>query len=335
MEKKQEYLLVGDIGGTKTVLALFSSEQGPHHHLEGIVFPSAEYSSLEDIVKVYLVKTNASIWAASFGIAGPVQDNRVQATNVPWVVDSASLSSLLGGVPVRLLNDLQAIAYAVPHLRPSDMRILNSGIQVPHETIGVIAPGTGLGEAFLVWESNRYIAYPSEGGHVNFGPTNDIEIELLKYLMPGLGHVSYERVCSGIGIPNIYQFLRDVQKLPEPDWLKAELDSAQDPTPVIFRAALEKQVEICTCTLDLFISILASEAGNLALKTMALGGIYLGGGIPPRILPQLEEKSEMFMRAFSHKGRFNSLLMQIPVYVILHPHSALFGAACYAFDQGL
>ena len=331
MSQPPQFHLAGDIGGTKTVLALFSLDQGPFQPLEKAVFPSRGFVSLEEILRIYLKDKQFRIQSASFGIAGPVYKDRVKTTNLPWMVEARLLSQVIEKAPVWLLNDLLAIAYAVPHLRPEDLHTINPGTPDPHGTLGVVAPGTGLGEAFLIWEGNRYHPFPSEGGHSDFGPANLAELELLNYLMPRLGHVSYERVCSGSGLPNLYNFFRDSGRFPEPEWLKNELAQAADPTPVIVRAAMEKRAGICEATLDQFVAILGSEAGNLALKVMSTGGVFLGGGIPPRIIPFLER--EVFMKAFKHKGRFSAALTKIPMHVILNPELALIGAACHGFEM--
>jgi glucokinase len=228
-------------------------------------------------------------------------------------------------VDTYLLNDLEAIANAVPFLEDEDLYVLNAGDPNPQGAIGVIAPGTGLGEAFLVWNGQRYESYPSEGGHAAFAPTNSRQIDLLTYWLDRLTHVSYERLCSGIGIPNIYQFLLDSGVYEEPVWLRETLDKTRDRTPVIVSAAVEETADICADTLDLFMEILGGEAANLALKVLATGGVYIGGGIPPRILPQLE--SSRFMDVFCSKGRFSEMMETMPVYVIRNPKTALFGAA--------
>jgi glucokinase len=320
-------LLAGDIGGTKVVLALFSDETGPHHCLETARFASADYESLSAIIAEFTGRFNVRPSAACFGVAGPVHDNRVQVTNLPWHIDGRALSDGLHGVPVHLLNDLEAIANAIPILEPEDVEILKLGEVDPEGPIAVVAPGTGLGEAFLFWDGTRYRAIPSEGGHTDFAPATALELELLAFLQPRLGHVSYERVCSGIGIPNLHAFLYETGKYSQPDWLADELARADDPTPVIVRAAQEGTAPICEATLDLFLAILGSEAGNMVLQILATGGVYLGGGIPPRILPQLQGNT--FLRAFTRKGRFSSLLSRVQVEVITDPQSALHGAANY------
>jgi glucokinase len=323
--------LAGDIGGTKTVLALFFLETGPLQPLEIGVFPSRDFASLEKIVEKYLSKRELKIYGASFGVAGPVKDGRAEVTNLPWKIDVLKLSALIQGAPVNLLNDLSAMAHAVPHLTSGDIDTVIQGEQDLQGAIGVVAPGTGLGEAFLVWNGARYKASPSEGGHANFGPATKIELELLEYLLARFDHVSYERVCSGQAIPNLYGFFRDHQKMVEPEWLQESLVTSADPTRVIVQAAVDEKAEICMETLELFLEILASEAGNLALKVMATGGIYIGGGIPPRILSIIDK--ERFKTAFTRKGRFSKLLSKIPVHVIVKPDVALFGAACHEFEQ--
>jgi glucokinase len=326
-----ELYLAGDIGGTKTRLALFSLSASDCEPFEIESFPSQKYASLEDIVLTYLAGKATKLSGASFGIAGPIFSGRAQVTNLSWTVEERKLSEALEGIPVKLLNDLHAIASAVPHLKPQHLMTLIPGEPTPQGAKGVIAPGTGLGEGFLLWDGERYQPYPSEGGHTSFGPETPLQLELLNYLDPIFGHVSYERVCSGLGIRNLYNFLRDGKGFEEPEWLGEQLSEVEDPTPVIAQAALENKAEICTQTMDLFVSILGSEAGNLALKVLATGGIYLGGGIPRRILPLLE--GEAFRQGFLDKGRFADMLTRVPVYVITHPAAGVFGAACHELQQ--
>ena len=322
-----ERYLAGDIGGTKTRLALYSTQLGTYDSLEKETFPSQDYSSLEDIVQIFMADKPYRLTGASFGIAGPIIENRAQVTNLNWVVDVDSLSKEIGNVPINLLNDLHAIASAIPYLKPHELEVLIPGEPDSQGAKGVVAPGTGLGEGFLVWDGEQYQPYPSEGGHASFGPETPLQLELLNYMDPIFGHVSYERVCSGIGIANLYNFLRDGKGMHDPDWLQLELHEVEDPTPIIAKAALENRAEICRKTMELFVSILGSEAGNLALKVLATGGIYLGGGIPRRILPLLREDN--FRGAFTDKGRFAKMLCEVPVYVITHPQAGVFGAACY------
>ncbi len=325
-------LLAGDIGGTKIALAIYPEEGDPGHPQAQATFSTREYGSLAQVVQAFLGDTGTQVDRAVFGVAGPVVRGRAQVTNLAWELDEGELRAVLGVRWVKLLNDLEAIAHGVPVLAPQDLHTLHPGEPEPGGAKGIIAPGTGLGEAFLTWQGRRYQAHPSEGGHADFAPTDEEQVALLRYLWPRYPHVSYERVCSGLGIPNLYAFYRDTGRQQEPAWLAQALAQAEDPTPVIVEAALERpdQAPICVATLRLFVSILGAEAGNLALKILATGGIYLGGGIPPRILPFLEEGP--FWEAFRHKGRFAGLLESIPVHVILNPLSGLLGAANYGLN---
>jgi glucokinase len=249
------------------------------------------------------------------------------------VLDEARLQARLGIPSVRLLNDLTAIACAVPFLSHAELHTLNAGEPAAGGALAVIAPGTGLGEAFLTWDGAKYRAQPSEGGHASFAPVSPMQVELLRYLFGRFMHVSSERVCSGSGIPNIYAFLRDLGQAREPDWLALKIASASDPTPVIVRAALDEAQPdaLCMATLEAFVTILAAEAGNLALKVLATGGVYLGGGIPPRLLRVLERPA--FLETFRGKGRMADLLDRVPVHVILNPKAALLGAATFGFGM--
>jgi glucokinase len=318
-------LLAGDIGGTKTHLALYTSEGGPIPVAQA-TYLSADYPSLEVIAAKFLAETGASVSMAVFGVAGPVVDGSARITNLLWVICEATLEQTLGVQKAKLLNDLEATAYGVPNLSAADLFPLNDA-PPQSGTKAVIAPGTGLGEAVLFFQDGRYHVIASEGGHTDFGPTNLLELRLLRYLLGKFGHVSYERVCSGIGLPNIYTFLKKqgfAEELPE---MQTMLKEAADPTPIIVRRALVGDCELSIATLNTFVSILGAEAGNLALKVMATGGVYLGGGIPPKILAKLKDGT--FMAAFVNKGRFAEMLTRIPIYVILNERTALFGAACY------
>jgi glucokinase len=322
-------LLAGDIGGTKTDLAIFSSEVGPREALAEATFPSARYPSLEALAGEFLAEIGLPVDGASFGVAGPVVAGRAKVTNLPWSMDEAQLGEALNLPSIRLLNDLEAMAHAVPSLESVDLHTLNVGEAAPGGAIAIIAPGTGLGEGFLTWDGARYLAHSSEGGHVDFAPTSPLEVGLFHYLQDRFGHVSYERVCSGRGLPNIYAYLRDTRYAEESPWLAERLAAADDPTPLIVSAGLDAEgpCELCAATLKTFVSVLAAEAGNLALKVLATGGVYLGGGIPRRILPALEDGQ--FMEAFRRKGRMSNLLGRMPVHVILNPRVALLGAACH------
>jgi glucokinase len=324
-------LLAGDIGGTKTNLATFSKETGlvPQHQA---TYKSAKYPSLQAVVAEFLADTRTSIERAVFGVAGPVVDGQSTTTNLPWTIAEDALREALNLREVKLLNDLEATAYGIPHLQPEDLYLLNDVSEVPDQggTKAVIAPGTGLGEAVLFYQRRHYHVIPSEGGHTDFGPTNLFQIELLRYLLGKFNHVSYERICSGMGLPLIYQYLNENRYAQELPRVAKALRKADDATPIIVENAMSGECELCLATLDTFVSILGSEAGNLALKVMAVGGIYLGGGIPPRILSKLKDGT--FMAAFVHKGRFADMLAQIPVYVILNPRTALLGAGAFGLN---
>ena len=318
-------LLAGDIGGTKTNLAIFSSDTGLTPKMQAS-FKSASYARLEDVVQEFLAGAGVSIDKAVFGVAGPVVNGQSTATNLPWVIRETSLQQTLGLKEAELLNDLEATAYGVPHLPPADLFALNDAAPRGGTKV-VIAPGTGLGEAVLCHKDDHYHVLPSEGGHADFAPTSLFEIELLRWLMGKFGHVSYERVCSGTGIPTIYTYLKENRFAAESPQMSEALRLAADPTPVIVRKAMAGECELSIATLNAFVSILGAEAGNLALKVMATGGVYLGGGIPPKILSKLKDGT--FMAAFVNKGRFAEMLSEVPVSVILNEKTALFGAACY------
>ena len=326
-------LLAGDIGGTKANLAVFSVEKSSIVPLTEMTYRSTDYPNLETIISEYLSQFDFKVTQASLGVAGPVVEDQASITNLSWSITVDTLRDTFGLTRVHLLNDLVAMAAAVPRLENKDLHTLNPGMPVHGGTIAVIAPGTGLGEAYLTWDGSRYFPYASEGGHSDFAPTNQLALKLHQYLLDRCDHVSCERVCSGNGIPNIYAFLRDEKYAEEPDWLAEQLARAKDPTPIIAKAALDKKrsCKLCSLTMETFVSILGAESGNMALKVLSSGGVYLGGGIPPRILPYLD--SGIFMQAFLHKGRLASVLSQMPVHVILNRKAALLGAAYYGLDR--
>jgi len=322
-------LLAGDVGGAKTNLGVYSEDRGPLKPIFESTFPSTRYASLEELVNEFLSEVSIEIERAVFGVAGPVLRGRARITNLPWVIEEIRLRDAIRADSVTLMNDLEAVAYGVTLLEHADMHTLNEGVPVDRGAMAVLAPGTGLGEAFLVWDGGWYRACPSEGGHADFGPNSELEIDLLRHLQKKYGHVSLERICSGQGMPDIYAFLKERGYAKEQDWVAERLRSVDDPNPVIVNAALEdeRRCELCTKTLSVFISALGAEAGNLALKVMATGGVYIGGGIAPRILPLLDKGD--FFEGFTNKGRFSELVSRIPVHVILNPKAALMGAALH------
>ncbi len=324
-------LLVGDVGGTNTRLAVFSPEDSLRESVVEAHFPCHRYPSLEAVVKDFLGQIKLPVTHAVFGVAGPVSEGRSWITNLPWIIDERQLAETIGLKKAWLLNDLAALAESIPFLEDEDVQVLNPGLVVKNGPIAVIAPGTGLGEAYLIHNGTRYESHATEGGHSDFAPINDLEIELLRYLQGRFEHVSYERICSGIGIPNIYNFIKDTQALDEPAWLTEQLAAADDKTPIIVNNGLNHKCEICQLVVEMFTSILASEAGNLALKVWASGGLYLGGGIPPRLLNYLRKPK--FMRTFASKGRFSEAMENMPVKVILNTRANLIGAAHYAMAK--
>lgn len=320
-------LLAGDIGGTKTILALFSRTKGPLQPLYEKSYASSFYPDLDTIIADFISQAEASPASACLGVAGPVREGCAVITKLPWQPDAAELQRAHGLSKVTLINDLAATGYALPYLQQSDLCIINPGMKIPAGAIGIIASGTGLGEVIFTWDGSRYVAVPSEGGHTDFAPSTDTESRLLNFCKKRYGHVSYDRICSGPGLPVIYDFLKSSGRLDEPEWLAAALAADEDPAPIIVTTALDaaKDCPLCTETVELFISVLGAAAGNLALTGLTTGGMFLGGGIPPRIKPLLAGKT--FMRAFTSKGRMSYLLHDMPVTIILNPRAALIGAA--------
>ena len=324
-------ILAGDIGGTKTNIALIETggEDAPGALASERTYHSATYDSLEAILKEFIVEQRRpSITHACFGVAGPVIDGQVQTPNLAWDVSARALGEVLGIERVSLINDLEATAYGIEALKPEQLYTLNRGKQRPGGNRALIAAGTGLGMAGIVQHEGHYRPTPSEGGHIDFAPRGLMEIDLLNYLAEKYGgHVSYERVISGPGLYDIYCFLRLHQYAPEPDWLAAEIKGGDD-AAAVSRAALAGKSELAVKALDMFVSIYGAMAGNLALLMVATGGLYVGGGIAPKILEKIKDGT--FMRAFTDKGRFSSFNAEIPVHVILDDKAALYGAARYA-----
>jgi glucokinase len=325
-------LIAGDIGGTKTDLAIYSSESGPHAPLAQTEVHSADYSSLQAMVREFLSQVKMPVDVASFDVAGPVINGHVKTTNLPWVLDESTLANDLHLKAAHLMNDLEAVARAVPGLRAEDTITINKGEAVANGPIAIIAPGTGLGESFLTWEGSQYVAHGSEGGHSDFAPTDERQMRLLHYLLPRFGHVGVERVCSGIGVPNIYEFLRDEEHIPERPEVAWSIASAKDHTKAIVDAALDSQhaSELCLATIELLVSILASEAGNLALKVLATGGVYMAGGIALHLAKLLQEPQ--FVQTFTRKGRFKDLMERMPIHLIT-TRAALVGAATFGLQS--
>lgn len=317
-------ILAGDVGGTNTRLAFFEQREGNLACVLEQVYPSHGYASLEDIVADFLALRKVHPDSISIGVAGPVRDGVCRATNLPWVVDARLVAQRIGFCSIILINDLEANAYGIATLAPVDFALLQRGAPDARGNCVVVSPGTGLGEAALHWEGTRYAPLASEGGHSSFAPSDELQDEMLKYMRAKFGHVSWERLVCGPGLVNIYEFLRDTGRGEEPPWLAAEMKQG-DPAPVISRAALAGKSALCEKALDLFVVLLGSEAGNMALKVLATGGVYIGGGIAPKILPKLQTPA--FLAAFTNKGRLKEVLESMPVRVILNDGAGLRGAA--------
>ncbi len=323
-------VLAGDIGGTKTNLGIFlKGKRRPILKAVG-TYSSREAPNLEKIIERFLERHSISIASACFGIAGPVVNGRCKTTNLPWNVSEARIKELFAWKTVRLINDLTATALAIPLLKSRELFPLNNPKAIKGRNIGLVAPGTGLGEALLIYQEGRYTTVPSEGGHVGFSPNNKDEVKLWHYLHKRFGHVSIERVLSGPGLLNIYSWLKNSGHYKEPAWLAGKIKKG-DPARVITEAAMNNKSPLCIKSLNMFVSIFGAVAGNLALIGMTIGGVYLGGGIPPKILNKLKE--EIFMNAFTDKGRFKDFMKRIPVRVILNDRTALMGAAHCALEM--
>jgi glucokinase len=317
-------ILAGDIGGTHARLAYFQGRNGNLRLVSEQVFPSREHSELGEIVSKFLRDSGCRPDAACFGVAGPVRNGRVETSNLPWVVEQSRLAKQIHLPTTLLINDLEASAWGIGALASGDLVALN---HVKGRAVGnqaVIAPGTGLGEAGLFWDGARHHVFACEGGHTDFAPQGKLQMELLQFLASRFDHVSYERILSGPGLVNVYEFLRDAGLGQESAELREQVRQ-RDPAAVISGAALDGSDKLAEKALDLWVDVYGAEASNLALKAMATGGIFLGGGITPKILPKLT--GPRFMRAFLDKGRMRPLVESIPVQVITNEKAGLLGAA--------
>jgi glucokinase len=328
-------ILAGDIGGTKSHLALFTIEGNHPKLLAQKTYRSADYPGAEEVVRTFLVSqeerlTGTPVAEVCLGVPCPIFGERCKVPNLPWLIDAAVIRDALGLEKVQLINDLVANAYGIPFLSEDELVTLQEGIPQAEGNGALISAGTGLGQAFLYRQGSAFHPVASEGGHADFAPRHDLEIELLEYLLERYPHVSYERVLCGLGLFHIYCFLRDTDRGEEPPWLKEQLEQG-DPSPEISKVAMAGDSELCVQALDLFVSIYGAEAGNLALKLKAVGGVYVGGGIAPKIINKLCDGT--FLEAFREKGRLTQLMERIPVRVILNPSTALYGAASCAMKS--
>ncbi|MFC1858757.1 glucokinase [Thermodesulfobacteriota bacterium] len=323
-------LLTIDIGGTHTRLATCNYEVGAAIPKNIKIYNSTAYQGVEEIIKDYADSMQISAKYAVIGVPGPVVNGSAKATNLPWIIDEQKLKAALMLSEVKLINDVEALGYSIEVLDEDDHEIINTGRHHAGSPIALIAPGTGLGESFLIHHENSYKVYASEGGHSDFAPTNTLEIKLLDYLLNRSDHVSYERVCSGKGLYNIYKFLRDEHICIEPDRLKDLLIKTGDPAKLISQNALSGKTAqpITVKTIDTFVEILGAEAGNMAMRYNAKNGVYIGGGIVPKIRPLI--KKDLFMKSFKRKGRLSGYVSDIPVKVIRKPEANLYGLANFA-----
>lgn len=329
MQAKPNTVLSGDIGGTKTRLAIIEVNGTRLNTLREVSYPSQNYPTFDELVGDFLSGSDIPS-RAGFGIAGPVQSRVVQTTNLPWRIDADALQSKFSFAHCALLNDLEATAYGLPALGAADFLTLHEGATNAIGNVAVIAAGTGLGEAGLFWDGRGHHPFATEGGHTSFSASDDREFALLKYLQQRHEHVSWERIVSGMGIVALYEFMCYYHHASTPAWLSEEMEHG-DVAAAIANAAMSERDELCVETLDWFLQLYGSEAGNLALKMMSRGGVYLGGGIAPKILSRL--RNGIFLQAFFNKGRMRPLLEAMPVKVILNDRAALYGTALFAADD--
>ena len=316
-------ILAGDIGGTNARLAYFQSQNGGVQLIRERVFPSRDYSDLGEIASKFIQESGVRPDVSCFGIAGPVREGRVETSNLPWVIEQAHLAKQIQLPSTLLINDLEATAWGIGGLRSEDLTALNQ-VAPSQGNQAVIAPGTGLGQAGLFWNGTQHQVFACEGGHADFAPQGELQIELLQFLAARYGHVSYERILSGPGLVNVYEFLRGKDCAAEPKGFAEQLHQ-KDPAAAISQTALNGENPLAEKALELWVSVYGAEAGNLALKTMATGGIFLAGGISPKILAKLADPT--FMKAFLAKGRLRPLLESIPVQVVTNDKAGLLGAA--------
>lgn len=327
--KGKPVILAGDVGGTKSHLALLEPGGKAFRLIRDARYPSNNYASLNAIIREFLGPSPPVLLAAGFGVPGPVKEGRVRPTNLNWGVDGGEIGREFGIPQVRVLNDLAANAHGIAELKPSDFAVIHPGAKGASGNRCVVSPGTGLGEAGLFWNGKKYLVWACEGGHADFAPRTELDFEMVRHFRKQFDHVSCERVISGMGLENIYKFLRDTdrgEELPE----VAEAMKNNSAGAVISKYADNGRCPMCAQTLEIFVACLGVEAGNMALKSMATGGVYLGGGIPAKILPRL--KSVHFINAFTSKGRMGPMMEAIPVKVILNENAALLGAARQAVE---
>jgi len=331
MEENRAMILAGEIGATGTRLAAFEKEGSRLQLVVEKTYMSQEHSSLSEIIAAFIKAEGIAAHSACFGVAGPVRRGRSKISNLPWVIDSRDLAKQLKLDSVGMINDLEAYAYGIDGLDSKDFVTLNAGSEDAEGNRAVISARTGLGVAGLYWDGYRHHPFACEGGHSDFAPRNALEMELLAYLQKKYGRISYERLLSGPGIKNIYDFLRDAHKAEEPQWLKDQIAAAPDPPAVISQLAQEGKSAICDQTLSIFVSIYGAETGNCALNFLSTGGIFIGGSVAAKNVPKM--KDPIFMESFLDKGRMVDLLKEIPVTIVLNDDSGIIGAARYTLIE--
>jgi glucokinase len=325
-------ILAGEIGATRSRLAAFQAEKNKLELVVEKTFPSQEHGGLQEIITTFVKSEGIPVHSACFGVAGPVRAGKSKISNLPWMIDSRELATQLKLGSAGLINDLEAYAYGIDALESKDFVALSEGVGDDAEgNRVVISARTGLGVAGLYWDGFRHHPFPCEGGHADFAPKNDLEAELAQYLRKKYDHVSCERILSGPGIRNIYDFLRDTGKAEEPEWLRKQIGEAPDAPALISKLALENKAAICDQTLKIFVGVYGSETGNCALTFLATGGVFVGGSIAAKIVPRMQDP--IFMESFLNKGRMRSLLVDIPVKIIMNDDCGISGAARYTLIQ--
>lgn len=324
-------ILAGEIGATRTRLVAFEKEGSRLNIAVEKTYLSHEHDGLSEIITAFVKSEGIAVHSACFGVAGPVRRGRSKISNLPWVIDSRDLAKQLKLDSVGMINDLEAYAYGIDGLEARDFVTLNEGSEDAEGNRAVISARTGLGVAGLYWDGFRHHPFACEGGHSDFAPRNPLEMELLAYLQQKYGHISYERLLSGPGIKNIYDFLRNARKTEEPQWLKDQIDASTDPSALISQLAGEGKAAICDQTLSLFVSIYGAETGNCALNFLSTGGIFIGGSVAAKNVSKM--KNPIFMESFLDKGRMADLLKEIPVTIVLNDDSGIIGAARYTLIE--
>src|SRR5256886_11502392 len=331
MEENRPMILAGEIGATRTRLAAFDADGNKLQCVVEKTYLSHDHGGLPELITGFIKTEGIPVHSACFGVAGPVTAGRSKISNLDWTIDSRELAAQLQLPSVGLINDLEAYAYGVDALESKDFVTLSEGAEDAEGNRAVISARTGLGIAGLYWDGFRHHPFPCEGGHADFAPKNEIEIELAQYLRRKHQHVSCERILSGPGIKNIYDFLRDAKKAEEPDWLREQMSQAKDPPALISQLALEGKASICEQTLSIFVSVYGSETGNCALNFMATGGVFIGGSIAAKIVPKMRDP--IFMKSFLDKGRMQHLPQDMPVKIVLNGDAGLIRAVRYTLIQ--